>query len=318
MAGSPRIITVFGGSGFIGRHVVKRLAKQGFHVRVVCRNPLLAGRVFPMGDPGQIVAMRCNVLNEAQIAEAVRGVWGVINLVGILYQSGSQRFEALQGEAAGAIARAAKAAGVLRIAHMSAIGADAASDSLYARSKAHGEAGMREAFPDAAILRPSIVFGSEDGFFNRFGALAARLPVLPLFGGGETRMQPVYVGDVAEAAVHALTDEAAKGATFELGGPRVYTFRELMDYVRRVTGRRPLLLPLPFWFGHVGAFLAEWLPAPPLTRDQLRLLAKDNVVSEGARTLRDLGIAPMPVEAVAPSYLYVYRKAGQFTDLREG
>jgi NADH dehydrogenase len=310
----PQLITIFGGSGFIGRHVVAKLAKTGARIRVAVRNPLLAGRVFPMGDPGQIAAVRCNLTDDAQVASAVAGADVVINLIGILYETGAQRFGAVQADGAGIVARAAKAAGAKTFVHMSAIGADLSSDSAYARSKAEGEAAVREHFPDAVILRPSIFFGPEDGFFNRFGALAAQLPFLPLFGGGANKMQPVYVGDVAEAVARALAQ--GQTGTFELGGPRVFSFQELMDYVRQTTGRSPYLLSVPFGLGKFAAFFAEWLPTPPVTRDQLTLLQKDNVVSPGARGLKDLGVVPVPVEAVVPSYLYVYRKAGQFTDLR--
>lgn len=310
----PKLITIFGGSGFIGRHLVARLAKTGARIRVAVRNPNLATRVFPMGDPGQIAALRCNLTDEKQVAAAVAGADVVINLVGILYESGAQRFDAVQAEGAGIVARAAKAAGAKTFVQMSAIGADPESGSAYARSKAEGEAQVREQFPGALIIRPSIVFGPEDGFFNRFGAMAAGLPALPLFGGGKNKMQPVFAGDVA----HAIETALARGETgvFELGGPRVYTFRELMDYVGQVTGRAPWLLPIPFWIGKIGAFLTEWLPTPPVTRDQLTLLQSDNVVAPGARGLKDLGLVPVPVEAVVPSYLYVFRKAGQFTDLR--
>lgn len=310
----PQLITVFGGSGFIGRHVVAKLAKTGARIRVAVRNPNLASRVFPMGDPGQIAAVRCNLTDERQVASAVAGADVVINLVGILAEAGAQRFDAVQAEGAGIVARAAKAAGVQRFVQMSAIGADLESASAYARSKAEGEALVLEQYPGALILRPSIVFGPEDGFFNRFGAMATWSPVLPLFGGGETKMQPVFVGDVAEALVRAL----AKGEAglFELGGPRAYTFRELMDYVRGVTGLRPLLLPLPWWAGSAMGAVLEWLPGQMLTSDQIKLLKQDNVPSLGARGLHDLGVAPVPFEAVVPSYLYIYRKAGQFTDLR--
>jgi uncharacterized protein YbjT (DUF2867 family) len=311
----PQLITIFGGSGFVGRHVVAKLAKTGARIRVAVRHPNLATRVFPMGDPGQIATVRCNLTDEKQVAAAVAGADVVINLVGILYETGAQRFDAVQGEGAGIVARAAKAAGVKTFVKMSAIGADPESDSAYARSKAEGEAQVREHYPNALILRPSIVFGPEDGFFNRFGAMATWAPMLPLFGGGENKMQPVFVGDVAEALVKALS--RGETGTFELGGPRAYTFRELMEYVREVTGLKPFLLPMPFWLGKIGAFFFEFLPTPMVTRDQLTLLQKDNVVAPGARGLKELDIAPVPVEAVVPSYLYVFRKAGQFTDLRQ-
>lgn len=311
----PQLIAIVGGSGFIGRHVVAKLAKTGARIRVAVRHPQLATRVFPMGDPGQIATMRCNLTDEPQVAAAVAGADVVINLVGILYEGGAQRFDAVQSEGAGIVARAAKAAGVKTFVQMSAIGADPESDSAYARSKAEGEALVLEQFPDALILRPSIVFGPEDGFFNRFGAMATWSPVLPLFGGGVNTMQPVFVGDVAEALTRALA--RGERGVFELGGPRAYTFRELMEYVRGVTGLKPWLVSAPFGVGAFFAFFAEFLPVPMVTRDQLRLLQKDNVVAPGARGLDALGVAPTPVEAVVPSYLYMYRKAGQFTDLRQ-
>jgi NADH dehydrogenase len=310
----PQLITIFGGSGFVGRHVVAKLAKTGARIRVAVRNPNLASRVFPMGDPGQIVAVRCNLADEAQVAAAVRGADTVINLVGILYESGSQRFGAIQAEGAGNAARAAKTAGVKTFVQMSAIGADPESQSAYARTKAEGEALVREHFPGALILRPSIIFGPEDGFFNRFAAIATWSPLLPLFGGGDKKMQPVFVGDVAEALARALN--RGETGVFELGGPRAYTFRELMDYVRGETGLRPWLVPAPYGVGKVFAYFAEFLPTPPVTRDQIELLKADNVATPGARGLAELGIAPTPVESIVPSYLYMYRKAGQFTDLR--
>jgi uncharacterized protein YbjT (DUF2867 family) len=311
----PQLITIFGGSGFIGRHVVAKLARTGARIRVAVRNPNLATRVFPMGAPGQIATVRCNIANEAQVAAAVKGADTVINLVGILAEWGAQNFSAIQADAAANIAAQAKQAGAKHFVQMSAIGADPDSDSAYARTKAEAEAAVREAFPDAIILRPSIVFGAEDGFFNRFGALASKLPALPLFGGGENKMQPVHVGDVAEALANAL----ARGETgvFELGGPRAYTFRELMNIVKDTTGRAPWLVPIPFWIGKIGAAFAEWMPGQPITRDQLTLLQSDNIVSPGARGLSDLGITPAPLEAIVPQYMVVYRKAGQFTDLRQ-
>jgi NADH dehydrogenase len=311
----PQLITIFGGSGFIGRHVVAKLAKTGVRIRVAVRNPHLANRVFPMGAPGQIATVRCNVVNEAQVAAAVKGADVVINLVGILAEWGGQNFARVQSAAAADIAQQAKAAGVARFVQMSAIGADPDAASAYARSKGEAEAAVREAFPDALILRPSIVFGTEDGFFNRFGAMAAKSPLLPLFGGGETKMQPVFVGDVAQALVNGL--ERGASGIFELGGPRAYTFRELMDYVREVTGLRPFLLPLPWWVGSAMGAVLEWLPFQALTRDQIRLLKQDNVVSTVARGLPDLGVVATPVEAVVPQYMVVYRKEGQFTDLRQ-
>jgi NADH dehydrogenase len=235
----------------------------------------------------------------------------VINLVGILYERGRQRFSAVHGEGAGRIAAAAAAADVRRLVHVSAIGADPASPASYARTKAAGEAAVRKHFANATIVRPSIVFGPEDGFFNRFAAMACVSPVLPLIGGGHTRFQPVYVGDVAEAIVRALADQAAPGATYELGGPKVYTFKELLQLMLAQIGRRRCLVTVPWGIARLQAAFLEWIPVPPLTRDQVRLLERDNVVGSGAKGLGDLGIQPTPVEAILPAYLDMYRKGSR-------
>lgn len=311
--GSPMVATVFGGAGFIGRYIVKRLAARGFIVRVAGRDPERALALKPMGVPGQVLPVRAPVTDARAVAAAVSGASVVVNCVGILFEGAGSRFQAVQAEAPGTIAAAAAAAGTQRFVHLSAIGADAASPSVYARTKAAGEAAVRAAFPAATILRPSIVFGPEDGFFNRFGALARLLPALPVYGGGTTRFQPVYVGDVADAVMAALDREDAKGQTYELGGPRIYTFRQLMEYVLAETGRKRLLLDLPYGIGEMQARLFELLPTPPLTRDQLLLLRRDNVVSEGARTLADLGITPKALEAIVPAYLSRFRPAGRRT-----
>jgi NADH dehydrogenase len=305
------VATVFGGAGFIGRYIVKRLAARGYTVRVAGRDPERALALKPMGVPGQILPVRASVTDPRAVAAAVSGAAVVINCVGILFESAGSKFAAVQAEAPGAIAKAASTAGAGRLIHLSAIGADAASPSVYARTKAAGEAAVAAAFPGATILRPSIVFGPEDGFFNRFGALARLLPALPVYGGGTTRFQPVYVGDVADAAMAALDREEAKGRIYELGGPRIYTFRALMDYVIAETGRRRLVLDLPYSVGEMQARLFELLPTPPLTRDQLLLLRRDNVVAEGALTLADLGIAPKALEAIVPAYLARFRPAGR-------
>lgn len=307
------LITVFGGSGFIGRHVIRRLAKRGARVRAAVRQPNLAGYLKPMGDVGQIEPVQVNVRYESSIAHALRGTDAVINLVGILYESGPQKFAAVQAQGAGAIARAAKAAGVRKLVHVSAIGADADSPSAYTRSKAAGEAAVREHFPDATILRPSVVFGPEDDFFNRFAALARLLPALPLIGGGHTRLQPVYVGDVADAIMRVLDDPGTAGKLYELGGPHIYTMKQIMELVLAETGRQRLLLPLPFFAAKVLAAALQILPRPLLTVDQVHQLGHDNVVSAGALNLRDLGIAhPASVELIIPTYLHRYRRTGQF------
>jgi uncharacterized protein YbjT (DUF2867 family) len=306
------LVTVFGGSGFLGRYVVRALARAGHRIRVGVRYPNLANYLAPMGHVGQIQVVRTNVTDADQVAEAMRGANAAINLVGILYESGRQRFQSLHVDAAGTIAETALREGLQTLVHVSAIGASAQSESLYARSKAEGEARVRDAFPAATILRPSIIFGPEDDFFNRFAGLARISPVLPLIGGGRMRFQPVYVCDVAEAALFCATDPATAGLTCELGGPSIYTFRELMQLVLNETHRRKLLLPIPFSFAMLQASVLGLLPKPLLTRDQVRLLRQDNVVSPGAHTLADLGIEPESVEAVIPEYLWRFRREGQY------
>lgn len=302
-----KVVTVFGGAGFIGRHVVKRLAAKGATIRVATRSPETAGHLLPMGEVGQIVLARF-ADDDATIGSLVAGAWGVVNLIGILFERRAGDFERVQARLPGTIARAAAQAGAERLVHLSAIGADPASPSLYARTKAAGEAAVRAAFPKAVILRPSIVFGPEDGFFNRFAAMARIAPALPLVGGGTTRFQPVYVGDVAEAVIAGLERPELAGKTFELGGPRVYTFKQLLEYILRVTGRRRLLLPLPFGLARIQARFLELLPTPPLTRDQVALLERDNVVTAGMPGLAELGIRPTPVEAIVPGYLRAYAR----------
>jgi NADH dehydrogenase len=313
---SDRLVTVYGGSGFIGRHAVRALAKSGRRIRVAVRRPDLAHHLQPLGAVGQIHAVQANLRFPDSVARAAEGAEAVVNLVGILYESGRQTFEGVQAEGAAAVAQAAAAAGA-RLVHVSAIGADASSRSAYARTKAAGEAAALAAVPGAAILRPSIVFGSEDGFFNRFAAIARVSPALPLIGGGMTRFQPVFVGDVAVAIVAAVEGRARAGVTYELGGPAVKTFRELMILMLHVIGRTRMLVPLPFAIARIQAFFFEFLPKPLLTRDQITLLERDNVVSQAAeregRTLKELGIEPTALETILPTYLRRFRKTGQFT-----
>lgn len=309
MAG--RLVTVFGGSGFLGRSVVKRLAEAGDRVRVAVRNPNSALFLKPMGAVGQVQIVQANLRHEGSVAAAVAGADAVINLVGVLFERGHQSFDEIHAEGAGTVARAAAAAGARRLIHISAIGADAGSDAAYARSKAAGEAQVRDAFPAATILRPSIVFGPDDGFFNRFASLAKITPALPLIGG-DSKFQPVYVGDVAEAVLAALENGDSAGQTYELGGPRSYTFRELLTYMLKEIGLKRALIPVPFGLAKIQAAFLGCLPKPPLTVDQVRLLARDNVVSAGAKGLADLGITPTPVEVIAPTYLGRYRHMGQF------
>lgn len=307
-----RSVTVFGGSGFIGRYVVKRLANQGARVRVAVRDAEKAKFLKPMGAVGQIAPFAVNISNERLVRQAVDGADDVINLVGILAENGSQSFSRIQAEAPGVIAEAAKAAGVERFVQMSSIGASAESDSKYAQSKAMGEAAVKAAMPNAAILRPSVVFGPEDDFFNRFAAMARFAPALPLIDGGGTKFQPVHVGDVAEAVMVALRSEDAAGKTYELGGPHVMTFKEVLEYVMAETGRKRLLLPVPSAFLRPLAGLMECIPGAPLTRDQLIQLQTDNIVSEGSESLDALGIKPTGISAVAPAYLVRFRDGGQF------
>jgi NADH dehydrogenase len=306
-------VTVFGGSGFVGRYIVEHLADAGWTIRVAVRHPSNAQFLKPLGDVGQITPIACSVTDEEQVKAAVEGADAVFSLVGILYESGNQTFEAVHVEAAERIARLSKAAGVKRLVHLSAIGADKTAEADYARSKAFGEEAVLKAFPEAAILRPSVIFGPEDDFFNRFAGLARFAPALPLIGGGKTRFQPVYVGDVADAAIAVLEDEGAKGQIYELGGPRIYTFKELMQVMLKTINRRRFLAPLPFEVAMAQAAVLELAPKPLLTRDQVRLLKKDNVVSSKAKSFADLNIKPHSVEVVIPTYLDRHRTGGRYT-----
>lgn len=313
---AARVITIFGGSGFIGRHVVRRLAKQGWIIRVAVRDPERAKFLRPLGDVGQITPLAVPLQDAAAVAAAVAGADAVINAVGVLYERGRQSFEAVHVNGPQAVAAAAAAAGVGTLVHVSAIGADTEAAADYARSKGYGERLVREAFEAAVICRPSLVIGPEDDFFNRFALYARLSPVLPLIGGGDTRFQPVYVGDVADAIVRALGDPAARGETYELGGPSIYSFAELMELLLSEIGRRRMLVPVPFWMADIQATFLEILPVPPLTRDQVRLLRHDNVVSEGARTLGDLGLTPTAIEVILPTYLARHRPGGRADRLR--
>ncbi|MCW5677606.1 MAG: complex I NDUFA9 subunit family protein [Xanthobacteraceae bacterium] len=313
---SDRLVTIYGGSGFVGRHLVRALAKRGWRIRVAVRRPDLAGHLQPLGVVGQIQPVQANLRYPDSVARAAEGASAIVNLVGILYESGAQTFDAVQAEGAASVAKAAKAEGA-RLVQMSAIGADKDSASGYGRSKALGEAAVFAAKRDAIVMRPSIVFGPEDDFFNRFASLARISPFLPLIGGGETKFQPVFVGDVAEALAKAVEGEAKGGEIYELGGPEVKSFRALMELTLQEIGRKRILLPLPFALARLQAFFMELLPKPMLTRDQVTMLQTDNVVSDEAaranRTLEGLGINPTAMRAILPSYLWRYRKAGQFT-----
>ena len=303
-----KVATVFGGSGFIGRYVVQRLAQLDYVVRVAVRDPAGARFLQTQGRVGQIVPLAAPVTDAAAVARAVEGAEVVVNLVGILYERRAGDFARIQGEAPGAVAAAATAAGAEAFVHLSAIGADAASPSLYAQTKAQGEAGVRAAFPDATILRPSVVFGPEDAFFNRFAAMAV-LPFMPVVAG-DTRFQPVYVGDVADAVAAALADPAARGKTFELGGPQIMTMREVLRFILDTTRRRRPMVDMPMGLMRFQAGLLQRLPKPPVTRDQLLLLERDNVVGAGMPDLAALSIQAKAVEAVVPGYLKRFRPGG--------
>ncbi len=318
--GPGSVITVFGGSGFIGRHVVEALARRGYRIRVAVRRPNEALFLKTAGDVGQVEPVQANIRDTGSVRAALEGAHAVVNLVGILSEAGRQGFEAIHTSGAERIAREAKAAGIDIFVHVSAIGADAESPSAYGRSKALGEAAIRRHMPGAAILRPSVVFGPEDDFFNRFAAMARLAPALPLIGGGATRFQPVYVKDVAEAVARAVESGVADGLVCELGGPEIYSFRQLMELVLRETGRRRLLLPLPVALARIMASVTQFLPGAPLTTDQVKLLGIDNVVSAEAqkegRTLALFGIQPTAPEAILPAYLVRFRRRGQFDQLR--
>lgn len=302
-----RVAVVFGGSGFIGRHLVRRLAADGWIVRVAVRRPDYALFLKPMGDAGQIVLLSVDVTDTAMVESAVRDVDAVFNLIGILYQRGKRTFQRMHVDVPAGIAEAAARAGARHLVHVSALGASADSTAAYARTKAAGEKAVLAAFPEATVLRPSVVFGPEDKFFNRFAGMARFMPFLPVF---DTAFQPVYVGDVADAMMATLRARDARGGTYELGGPRVISFREVMELVMAETGRRRQLVPVPLALASVQGALLEWLPVPPLTRDQVELMRCPNVVSAKARTLQDLGITPTAVEIVVPTYLRRFRRYG--------
>jgi NADH dehydrogenase len=306
-----KLVTIFGGSGFLGRHTVRALAREGWRIKVATRHPARGFFLRPLGTVGQIDFVKCDVADSESVARALAGSDAVVNLTGILFEKG-QSFEEVQAGGAFHIASAASAAGVTSLVHVSAIGANAESDSDYAETKGEGETFVREAFPDAVILRPSIVFGPEDSFFNKFASMARFLPALPLIGGGHTRFQPVFVGDVAAAIVASLAREDTRGRIYELGGPTTYSFRELLQLILQVTGRRRPLLPVPFSLAMLKAAFLQLLPKPLLTIDQVRLLRKDNVVAATAAGLADLGITATSVEAVIPSYLWRYRAKGEY------
>ncbi|MBX3570279.1 MAG: complex I NDUFA9 subunit family protein [Rhizobiaceae bacterium] len=313
---TPKLVTVFGGSGFVGRHVVRALAKRGYQVRVACRRPDLAGHLQPLGNVGQIRAVQANLRVRWSVDRAVQGADHVVNLVGILHETGRQSFPAVQDFGARAVAEAARAVGA-GLTHGSALGSNADSESGYARSKAAGEAGVFATIPNAVVVRPSIIFGPEDAFFNRFANMARFSPVLPLIGGGTTRFQPVFVGDLAEAIARSVDGKVEGGRIYELGGPQVLTFRECLEEMLKIIDRKRLLVPVPWGIAALLGAILGMLPNPLLTSDQVTLLKSDNVVSGEAekelRTLAGIGVAGRTIASVLPSYLWRYRAAGQFT-----
>jgi NADH dehydrogenase len=313
---SSKLVTIYGGSGFVGRHVVQALAPTGVRMRIAVRRPDLAGHLQPLGGVGQIHAVQANLRYSDSVYRAAEGADAVINLVGILFETGKQKFGSVQAAGASIVAHAAANNGAKAMVHLSAIGTDKGSNSQYARSKAAGEEAVLKAFRDAVIFRPSVIFGPEDEFFNRFASLARIAPALPLIGGGNTKFQPVYVGDVARAVVAALEGKAKAGAIYELGGPDVMTLREVYEKVLHHTRRKRLMVPLPFWLARFQAAFLQLLPNPVLTVDQVRLLESDNVVDPLAilqkRTLGGLGINPVPADAMLANYLTRFRVRGEF------
>lgn len=319
------LVTVFGGSGFVGVQVVRALARSGARIRVAVRRPGRGYKLRMLGDVGQIEVVQANIRNEASVERALVGAEACVNLVSTLFNSGPQTYQALNVDGARIVATAAAKAGARRFVQVSAIGADANSASDYARTKAEGEAAVREAFPRAVVVRPSIVFGPEDDFFNRFASLATMSPVLPLVGGGETKFQPVFVGDVGDAIAQAAVDEDHAGKTFEIAGPAVYSFRELMEIVMRETQRKRVLLPLPFpiagLIGRIGDVQAAargaigLIPRPMITSDQVELLKADNVADPALPGLTELGVQATALEPIVPTYLYRFRKGGQFAEI---
>lgn len=315
-----KLVTVFGGSGFVGKYIVRALAERGYRVRIAMRRPHIGMDLKVLGNVGQIQLMQANLRFPNSIARAVEGADAVVNCVGLLFEAGRQNFEALHVDGVETIAKAAAAAGIVNVVHVSAIGADKDSESEYARTKAQGEAVLREHVPSASILRPSIIFGREDEFFNKFAAMAGMAPALPLIGGGKTKFQPVYVADVASAAAKLISD-GADGGTYELGGPREYTFKELLQFTLETIDKKRLLAPLPWPVAKAMGFAGELAGALPLiepflTRDQVILLQEDNVVADDAKGFAELGITPDALEAIVPTYLARYRKYGQFHESR--
>lgn len=314
---AQRLVTIFGGAGFVGTTLVEHLAKTGVRIRVAVRRPNSSMHVKPLGDVGQVQIVQANLRNEDSVRAAIQGSDAVINLVGVLFESGAQKFKAVHAQGAKTVARVCAELGVKTLVHMSAIGADADSPSLYGQSKAHGEQAVTAAFPAATIIRPSVIFGAKDGLFNRFAQAASSLPLMPVFSG-DTKFQPVYVGDVVDVMIKALSDSNMQGETYELGGANTYSLREMMQIAAKEAMQEVWFVDVPDFIAPFNVFFLGLLPNPPITLDQLRMLAKDNVVSEDALGLPDLGITPVCLEAVLPTYLHQYRPKGQFSEKVNG
>jgi len=311
-AGAPKTIVLFGGTGFIGRYIVREAAKRGWQINIASRDPGSALFLKTCGSVGQIAPVFANIADDDSVRAAMRGADYVVNLCGILYETGRQKFDGVHRDGADRIARIAAELGVQRMVHVSAIGASSASEATYAQSKAAGEEAVRNHYANATILRPSIVFGPEDGFFNLFAGLARLSPFLPLIGGGHTKFQPVYVCDVSDAVMAALDRADTAGKTYELGGPRAYSFKELLQMILREIGLKRPLITVPWSIAMIQGGILGLLPKPLLTRDQVKLLKSDNVVADGALTLKDLGIDPTAVEIIVPTYLRRFRPGGRF------
>jgi len=312
-----RTVTIFGGSGFVGRQLVQALARRGVVVRVATRDVKRVLHMKTSGAVGQVVPMRCNPTDAASVAGAVAGADAVINLIGILYERGKNTFQRMHVDVPEMIARAAAQAGIQHMVHISALGADANATSRYAQSKAMGEAALRAAHPDAVILRPSIIFGPEDDFFNRFARMCSWSPALPLIGGGKNKFQPVYVGDVVSAILTVLDNPITHGQTYELGGPAIYSFEQLLNYIMQQTGRKRMLCPLNYDIANIIAGVMQIFPRPMITRDQILQLKKDNLVGGRAQNLQSLGIIPTAMEAIVPAYLAAYRVGGRFAEMAQ-
>ncbi|MEQ1789717.1 MAG: complex I NDUFA9 subunit family protein [Rickettsiales bacterium] len=303
-----RVITILGGTGFLGRYVVQRLARAGFRLRVISRNPEAALELKATGNVGQITLIAGNINNPESYVTALNGSYGVINLTGILFERGNQKFSSIHSLGAEKLAIAAKAAGVKRFIHISALGIDHEFGSSYARSKLLGERAVLSSFPEATVLRPSIIFGAEDNFFNKFAKMASISPALPLIGGGKTLFQPVYVDDIAHAIEVCLQKDETQGQIYELGGERIYSFKQILEYILKLTGKKRLLITLPFGLASFIAKIAEFCPNPPLTRDQVKLLKYNNTVNPDAKTFADLEITPTSAEVIIPEYLSIFNK----------